>query len=85
MIEPRLVFYDADQLFFPIVKSDVSDAPRHDECISGSPNTFLSVDPRPDFSPLHVKNLILANMNVLERDIASGVDCPFHGENFRRG
>src|SRR5687768_5293057 len=85
MVEPRPVIYDADQLFVPVVIGDVPHPARRGQTITRFAKESLLIYAGSDLTLLNMKDFILTYVNMLKRDVSSGVHCPLHGENFRCG
>jgi hypothetical protein len=85
MIETRLIVNDTNKLLISVIIGNVLYSTRRGQAITRLAKESFPIYPGSDFAFLHVKAFILAHMDVLKRDIAAGVHCPFHGVNFRCG
>ena len=85
MIETRFVLYDADKRLFSVIEGDMAGPARNCHCISGIANEFPPINPGTHLSALNMEDLILADMHVLKRNIASRMHGPFHCEGIFRG
>ena len=84
MIETRFVFDDTDQRLVSIVEGDMPRPMWDGEYIASLPEMCYPSDPGAYFTSLDVKDFILMDVYMLKRDIAAGMNCPFHGEGFLR-
>ena len=82
MIQPGFVIHDTDKGFRLVIEGNVFGTARDGNRISAFANEYAPFDFRPHLSLLYMKNLVLADVDVLEGDIPTRVDDPLHCEGF---